>query len=179
MIAGFLLACLAPAATPPVQEERTMAAVPKVVEPAWVSTFVVGPTSGPPDTPCEGKLETESPGVPGSSPSAAGDLDPATFPRVDLKAGAANTGVDAAIRDRALLPLELARLPVEPLRGDAEDIAAVRRVFTRAGESEDPVRLGFWGASHIAGEYFTGQLRRDLQTRYGDAGHGFVMPVSP
>ncbi|HNH48992.1 MAG TPA: hypothetical protein PKY30_18250, partial [Myxococcota bacterium] len=61
MIAGFLLACLAPAATPPVQEERTMAAVPKVVEPAWVSTFVVGPTSGPPDTPCEGKLETESP----------------------------------------------------------------------------------------------------------------------
>lgn len=179
MIIGVLLACLAPAATPPVREERVGTPVPKVVEPAWVSTFVVGPTSGPPDTPCEGKLETESPGVPGSSPSASGDLDLESFPRVDLKPGAANVGLDPTIRDRALLPLDLAKLQAEPLHGDAEDIAAVRRVFRRAGESDSPVRLGFWGASHIAGEYFTGQLRRDLQTRFGDAGHGFVMPVSP
>lgn len=41
----------------------------------------------------------------------------------------------------------------------------------------DPVRLSFFGASHTGGDYWTGHLRRLLQDRWGDRGHGFVMPA--
>ena len=37
----------------------------------------------------------------------------------------------------------------------------------------------FYGASHVASDLFTGYIRRELQSRYGDAGHGFIVPVHP
>ena len=37
--------------------------------------------------------------------------------------------------------------------------------------------MTFFGASHTGGDYWTGHLRRILQARYGDIGHGFTMPV--
>jgi len=68
-------------------------------------------------------------------------------------------------------------IPLHDPSGDAMDAfhAALKR--TLAGESS--TRMIFYGASHVASDTFTGALRRMLQTRFGDAGHGFVLPAKP
>jgi lysophospholipase L1-like esterase len=101
--------------------------------------------------------------------------------RLDVTPTAANAHLPAEMRERLGFgaPFDATRIAPEPLRGNPEDIAKVGAVLTRAAAQEDITRLSFWGASHVAGEYFTGELRRLLQDRYGDAGHGFVMPAAP
>jgi len=68
-------------------------------------------------------------------------------------------------------------LPVQPLEGTAEALAHVARVM-QAAEDGQRVRLSFFGASHTEGDFWTGQIRRLLQARYGDLGHGFVFPAA-
>jgi lysophospholipase L1-like esterase len=41
------------------------------------------------------------------------------------------------------------------------------------------LRITVMGASHTEADFFTGALRRSLQTRWGDGGHGFVLPAAP
>jgi lysophospholipase L1-like esterase len=71
-------------------------------------------------------------------------------------------GLDVAIEDR-----------------DGRSMEALHRALQRAGAGEGQARLVFYGASHVASDLFTGHIRRELQARYGDAGHGFVVPVHP
>ena len=49
----------------------------------------------------------------------------------------------------------------------------------RAAMGEGQARVVVYGASHVAGDFATGTLRRALQQQFGDAGHGFVMPAHP
>jgi lysophospholipase L1-like esterase len=51
--------------------------------------------------------------------------------------------------------------------------------LARAQAGEGQARILFYGASHVASDSFTGPLREALQRRFGDAGHGFVLPVHP
>ncbi len=55
----------------------------------------------------------------------------------------------------------------------------LHEALARAGRGEGKARLLFWGASHTASDMFTGVLRTELQRRFGDGGHGFVLPVKP
>jgi lysophospholipase L1-like esterase len=71
-------------------------------------------------------------------------------------------GLDIAIEDR-----------------DGKSMEALHRALARAEAGEGQARLLFYGASHVAGDLFTGYIRRELQTRYGDAGQGFLLPVHP
>jgi len=71
-------------------------------------------------------------------------------------------GLDIAIEDR-----------------DGKSMDALHRALARAAAGEGQARLLFYGASHVASDLFTGHIRRELQTRYGDAGHGFLLPVHP
>ena len=71
-------------------------------------------------------------------------------------------GLDIAIEDR-----------------DGKSMEALHRALTRAAAGEGQARLAVFGASHVASDLFTGYIRRELQTRYGDAGHGFLLPVHP
>jgi lysophospholipase L1-like esterase len=71
-------------------------------------------------------------------------------------------GLDIAIEDR-----------------DGKSMRALHEALARAEAGEGQARLLFYGASHVAGDLFTGYIRRELQRRYGDAGHGFVVPVHP
>lgn len=48
----------------------------------------------------------------------------------------------------------------------------------RAERGEGQARIAFYGGSHMAGDAVTGRVREVLQTRFGDAGHGFV-PLVP
>ncbi len=69
-------------------------------------------------------------------------------------------------------------LPPRPFEGDDVALAAIGAVMRRA-EAGERVRLSFWGASHTAGDFFTGTIRRELQARHGDLGHGFILPAAP
>ncbi len=51
------------------------------------------------------------------------------------------------------------------------------QALDRAAQGKDVARIAFYGASHTAADLWTGELRRRLQGRYGDAGHGFVLPA--
>ena len=80
--------------------------------------------------------------------------------------------------DRAALPGgDPMALPLRKLEGKSDAIAAVGRVLQKAAHKER-VRLTFFGASHTQGDFFTGRIRRTLQTKYGDIGHGFVFPAA-
>lgn len=47
----------------------------------------------------------------------------------------------------------------------------------RADAGVEQARLVFYGASHVAADFWSNDIRQRLQTRFGDAGHGFLMPV--
>lgn len=68
-------------------------------------------------------------------------------------------------------------LPPQLLEGAAVDVWRVGEVMRRA-EAGERVRMTFFGASHTGGDYWTGHLRRVLQARYGDGGHGFILPAA-
>lgn len=68
-------------------------------------------------------------------------------------------------------------LTFQPFEGYPEDIARIGQVMRNA-DAGKRIRLTFFGASHTAGDFWTGQIRRVLQARYGDIGHGFVMPIA-
>lgn len=68
-------------------------------------------------------------------------------------------------------------LPLQALEGYPEDIAKVGQAI-RDAENGERIRFTFFGASHTGGDFWTGHIRRVLQARYGDIGHGFVMPVA-
>ena len=56
---------------------------------------------------------------------------------------------------------------------------AFHAALERAQRREGQARLLFYGASHVASDWFTNVIRKELQHRFGDAGHGFVVPVHP
>ncbi len=70
-------------------------------------------------------------------------------------------------------------LPVAIQWPSPQASAPLHRALRRAGRGEGKARLLFWGASHTASDMFTGVVREALQRRFGDGGHGFVLPVKP
>ena len=54
---------------------------------------------------------------------------------------------------------------------------AFRTAVARAARHKGQARIAFYGASHTAADFWTGTLRRILQERIGDGGHGFVFPA--
>ena len=71
----------------------------------------------------------------------------------------------------------LHRIPVQPIEGTRKDLEAVAQVMQKA-EMGGRVRISVFGASHTGADFFTGHMRRVLQRRYGDIGHGFVYPAA-
>ncbi|NUP06086.1 MAG: hypothetical protein HOW73_08510 [Polyangiaceae bacterium] len=47
------------------------------------------------------------------------------------------------------------------------------------GRAKDHVRIGIYGDSNMTLDFIAGPMRRDLQLRYGDAGHGFIALARP
>ncbi|MDH3818255.1 MAG: hypothetical protein OES21_06555, partial [Myxococcales bacterium] len=116
----------------------------------------------------------------GASTTSA-DTSPRTPASID------ESGVVAAVRARQRMGPKLLRPPPNDELGldiaiedrDGKSMAALHRALARAAAGEGQARLLFFGASHVASDLFTGYIRRELQTRYGDAGHGFLLPVHP
>ncbi|HEX7476295.1 MAG TPA: GDSL-type esterase/lipase family protein [Polyangiales bacterium] len=53
--------------------------------------------------------------------------------------------------------------------------AALRAIRTERRK----VRIVFYGASHVAADFYTDVIRSRLQAKFGDAGAGFVVPARP
>jgi lysophospholipase L1-like esterase len=70
--------------------------------------------------------------------------------------------------------------PVQAI-DDAGGTALVHfhKALRRTARRISPTRIIQYGASHTAADLFTGTMRRFFQERFGDAGHGFVMPARP
>lgn len=62
---------------------------------------------------------------------------------------------------------------------DGRSMSHLHAALARAEAGQGQARLLFYGASHTAADIYTGYLRNALQTMFGDAGHGFVLPVQP
>lgn len=76
----------------------------------------------------------------------------------------------------------LAAPPVEP--PIIEDpggraLSAFHKSLRRTAKGVGQTRILQFGASHTECDLFTGYLRRYLQSRFGDAGHGYLMPARP
>jgi lysophospholipase L1-like esterase len=61
---------------------------------------------------------------------------------------------------------------------------SLKRVFDRIaslmrGRAKDPVRIAVYGDSNGTADFMTGEMRRVLQSTYGDAGHGLIALARP
>ena len=106
--------------------------------------------------------------VPVASVSALAAVAPACVPvTTELPSLVAVEGLDPPIPDL----LEPGGAVMGPFY---EKLARLLR-----GKATDHLRIGVLGDSNMTMDFITGQLRRQLQARYGDAGHGFVALAKP
>jgi GDSL-like Lipase/Acylhydrolase family len=74
----------------------------------------------------------------------------------DVPMGDGDHAVPALVRGHTLAPF-------------FEKVASLLR-----GNASDHIRIAVYGDSNLTMDFLSGQLRRALQQKYGDAGHGFV-----
>ncbi len=73
----------------------------------------------------------------------------------------------------------LSRVPIEDATGHALDAFFARLERTDRKEPNAVTRVLHYGDSTIASDYVSGTVRRRLQARFGDAGHGFILIANP
>ncbi|HEY8075874.1 MAG TPA: GDSL-type esterase/lipase family protein [Labilithrix sp.] len=71
--------------------------------------------------------------------------------------------------------------PVPPLEDPKASMAPFyeRLAALARGTAKDHVRIAMYGDSNLTADYLTGRLRRKLQERFGDGGHGYVALAHP
>ncbi|MCO4763720.1 MAG: hypothetical protein KC502_19565 [Myxococcales bacterium] len=95
----------------------------------------------------------------------------------------------SAKRRRKRKPAPLPPVPLDPRDPRAtrldqpiydpsgQAMAPFHAALARAKAGKGQAKIAFWGASHTAADLWTGHVRRALQMKLGDAGHGYMMPV--
>lgn len=86
----------------------------------------------------------------------------------------------AALKPPRPVPIQGAPGVLDPFL-DAVQALRTLEASGGAGSGEEPfvVRVLHFGDSHVAADYWTGELRRFFQERFGDAGPGHVLPGRP
>ncbi|MEZ4249386.1 MAG: GDSL-type esterase/lipase family protein [Polyangiales bacterium] len=74
---------------------------------------------------------------------------------------------------------EVPGLPIAIEDRDGRSLASFHAALRRAERGAGQARLVFFGASHVASDLFTGHIREAMQQRFGDAGHGLILPAHP
>ncbi|HVW25982.1 MAG TPA: GDSL-type esterase/lipase family protein [Polyangiaceae bacterium] len=119
---------------------------------------------------------------PASTAVGEAELDRATENRPDLAqpekleapVRAASPIAQGAAEPTALPPADVSPLPIVD---EAHSLDKLFAVLSRAERHEPSAiaRIAFFGDSVVASDFGTGTLRRLLDARFGDAGHGFVL----
>jgi lysophospholipase L1-like esterase len=73
----------------------------------------------------------------------------------------------------------LRTLPIDDPGGHTLDAFFTRLARTDRKEPGAVTRILHYGDSTIASDYVSGTMRRRLQARFGDAGHGFILMANP
>lgn len=147
---------------------------------AFLSLPVLGVIAATSGMACgKGNAATKSEPDPGASaPSST-----VAAPSIDASGSATLSIVDACTPLHPELP-ELPTMgddaPIPPLEG-GEALASLyeRLAHVLRGTAKDHVRIAVYGDSNGTMDFMTGEMRRVLQTKYGDAGHGFVATGRP
>lgn len=71
--------------------------------------------------------------------------------------------------------------PLPPIIDEQDTLAPFyeRVAELLRGKATDHVRIGVYGDSNMTMDYITGALRRQLQAKFGDGGHGYVALAMP
>lgn len=95
--------------------------------------------------------------------------------------GAATSGAPAPLLASAVRALEQPATPVEPMEDPSGSLERFHLALSRTATRQRgaTTRVLHYGDSLIDLDRITGPLRRRLQRRYGDAGHGFVLAGKP
>ncbi len=132
--------------------------------------------------------ETAASGDEGQSATA---LPPPATPiagEQDLPASENTATVNNALPSESHTPLPavdgtvrgtLRQMPIEDPSGHALDAFLARLARTDRREAGAVTRILHYGDSTIASDYVSGTVRRRLQARFGDAGHGFILIANP
>lgn len=94
----------------------------------------------------------------------------AACPAID-RAKIAPFEVDRSVIKAAVPPI---LDPKQSLASFYDQLLALAR-----GTARDHLRIGVYGDSNLTSDFLTGNLRRSLQARFGDAGHGYVALARP
>ena len=70
-------------------------------------------------------------------------------------------------------------LPIEDASGHALDAFYAQLAQTLKKDPQAVTRIVHYGDSLVTGDYISGTMRRRLQERFGDAGHGFILTANP
>jgi lysophospholipase L1-like esterase len=118
-----------------------------------------------------------APGV-GEAEAVTAAIDPRTDRLADAIAEESGAAADAeGTIEAPIEPILGVEVPLHDPSGRA--LRTFHSALRRAALGEGQARVVVYGASHVAGDFATGTLRRMLQTEFGDAGHGFVLPAQP
>lgn len=135
-------------------------------------------TSSPrPGTPpaAEGRTAENAPGVHGAEQKLA---------TVDAAAASAATGCPPIDEAKIRAPVcddSVITAPIPPIVDDKRSLATFYEAYAALarGRAKEHVRLGMYGDSNLTMDELTGRMRRELQKRFGDGGHGFVALAIP
>lgn len=88
--------------------------------------------------------------------------------------------ISRAAMTEVALDTNVVKSPVPEIEGDRGLLVPLHEKLGRiARGSNEHVRIAVYGDSNMTPDFITGAMRRELQTRFGDAGHGFVAAVRP
>jgi lysophospholipase L1-like esterase len=82
-----------------------------------------------------------------------------------------------ALAQSTSLPKRSARTAIENPAALANFFAALSQLSS--GRRIEPVRVLHFGDSHVAADVLTGEIRRNLQNKFGDGGAGYLVPANP
>ncbi len=122
-------------------------------------------------------------GTPAATSSASAAVVPASAAAAEPAPPPAPTCAAADPEKWALPPLDT-KLVSAPLGSIVDDAKGLDPFYTRLarlvrGKAKDHVRIAVYGDSNMTMDFITGAMRRMLQAKFGDGGHGFVALARP
>jgi len=82
-----------------------------------------------------------------------------------------------ALAQNTAIPKRAPKTAIENPAALANFFAALSHV--RSGGKIEPVRVMHFGDSHVAADVLTAEIRRNLQSQFGDGGAGYLVPANP
>jgi hypothetical protein len=116
---------------------------------------------------------TPAPPTSGEQALPASENTPTVNNALPTQSGATLPDIDPSVKPT------LRTVPIEDPSGHALDAFFARLAKTDRKEAGAVTRILHYGDSTIASDYVSGTMRRRLQTRFGDAGHGFILIANP